>query len=284
MYPRLFGFTTYTVSWVVAAVVGVGLTMRDARRAGLPVWRSLIAACAVAATIVLGAKLLYVVEHMWLPEDAAQPWGQESVIELLRYGFRIPGGVLLVAFTLPLICRAVRLPTLRFADLSFPGIGIALVFVRLGCFLNGCCFGRPTTSILAIEFPPGAQVYGWQLAHGLISAPAPHTLPVHPLQLYFALLGLGVYVLAGHIQRSQRFNGQVWMGCYLLFFGSTFFLELLRPQPLHLNLALCAAVVLVTLGLRLRALQPAGLAIGLGAGHSALLKVRPLQEWRRNSL
>jgi phosphatidylglycerol:prolipoprotein diacylglycerol transferase len=277
MHPQLFGFTAYFVLWLAAAVLGVSLTVRDARRAGLPVWRSLIAACALVLTITLGSKLLYLVEHAWLPDDPAMPRGQASIFQLLRFGYRIPGGILLVALTLPFICRMLHMPTLRFADLNLPGIGVGLVFIRIGCFLNGCCFGAVTRFPLAITFPRGAEVYDWQLAHGLISVSALHTLPVHPLQLYFALLGLGVYLLARHIQRKQRFDGQVWLSCYLLFFGGTFFLELLRPQPLHLNLALCGAVMLVTLGIRLRARQPTCLGAAPVSLHSELVKRRPPQ-------
>jgi phosphatidylglycerol:prolipoprotein diacylglycerol transferase len=274
MKPELFGYTSYFVLWAVSAVVGVWVTTRTARQAGFPGGRSLAGACAVAVAILLGSKLLYLVEHAWLPDDPALPRSQESISQLLRYGFRIPGGILLVALTLPFICRRLHMPTLRFADLNFPGIGVGLVFIRIGCFLNGCCFGAVTGFPLAITFPPGAEVYDWQLAHGLISVSALHTLPVHPLQLYFALLGLGVYLLARHIQRKQRFDGQVWLSCYLLFFGGTFFLELLRPQPLHLNLGLCMAVVLVTLGIRLRARQPMRLAGPPVSLHSKLVKTR----------
>jgi phosphatidylglycerol:prolipoprotein diacylglycerol transferase len=262
MAPRLFGFTSYFLFWMVAAGAGIFVAVRDAHRANLPLWKSLLAACVLAVTIVLGSKLLFMVEHRLLSGDPSLPWEQASFD--VRSGFRIPGGILLFAVTLPLICRLLRLPALQFADLSFPAIGAALVFIRIGCFLNGCCFGAPTTGPLAITFPPGTPVHAWQASQGLIAPQAPHTLPVHPLQLYFALLGLAVYLVAVRLNKTKRFDGQVWVASYLVFFGGTFLLEFLRPRPLHLNLALCAAVVLVTgvVGLRAwRRAKPTAIAL-----------------------
>jgi phosphatidylglycerol:prolipoprotein diacylglycerol transferase len=261
MAPRLFGFTSYFLFWLVATVAGIGLIARDARRANLPFRESFTAACLLALTIVLGSKLLFEVEHQLLPADPALPWEQGSLA--LRSGFRIPGGILLLAVAIPLICRPPRLPTLQFADLSFAGIGVALVFIRIGCLLNGCCFGGLDAGPLAITFPPGTAAHAWQVSQGLITPEAPHSLPVHPLQFYFALLGLAVYLLARRGQRTKRFEGQVWLNCYLLFFGGTFVLELLRPRPLHLNLALCSVIVFVAAVLAWRRSATAGRLVAL---------------------
>jgi len=103
-----------------------------------------------------------------------------------------------------------------------------------------------TSFPIAITFPPGARVYEWQMMQGLIGGPAARTLPVHPLQLYFAALGLAIYALARHWQDTKHVDGDVWANCFLLFFGGTFLLELLRPAPLHLNLILTATIVAAT--------------------------------------
>jgi phosphatidylglycerol:prolipoprotein diacylglycerol transferase len=262
MAPQLFGFTSYFLLWFLAAVAGIALAVRDARRANLPLRKSFLAACVLAVTIVLGSKLLFMVEHQLLPADPSLPWEQAPFDT--RSGFRIPGGIVLLAVALPLICRLLRLPTLQFADVSFPGIGVALVFIRIGCLLNGCCFGAPNNGLLTISFPPGTPVHAWQASQGLIAPQAPHTLPVHPLQLYFALVGLAVYLVAVRLNKTKRFDGQVWAASYIVFFGATFLLEFLRPRPLHLNLALCAAVVLITGIVWLRAgrrAKPAAIAL-----------------------
>jgi phosphatidylglycerol:prolipoprotein diacylglycerol transferase len=256
MKPELFGYTSYFVLWVVGAIAGVWIATRAARHAGFPGGRSLCAACVLALAIVLGSKLLFLLEHALLPADATLAWEQGDLRHVLRFGFRIPGGIVLMGLALPLLCRRLRLAVLPFADAILPGVGIALFFIRIGCLLNGCCFGAITASPLAMTFPAGAQVYSWQVASGLIAPGAARTLPVHPLQAYFALMGLALFLLARRWQRTRRFDGEVWCNFNLVFFGASFFLEWLRPQPLHLNLALCAVAVMVSAGLALRARRP----------------------------
>jgi phosphatidylglycerol:prolipoprotein diacylglycerol transferase len=183
--------------------------------------------------------------------------GQNRFGLLVGHGFRIPGGILLLAAALPAVCARLRLPTLRFADTVMPAAAVALVCIRIGCFLNGCCFGKVTDFPLAITFPPDARVYESQLLEGLISGPAAHTLPVHPLQIYFALLGVLLYGLSRRWQSTKQFDGEVLVNFYLVFFAGTFLLEFLRAAPLHLNLALTPLVAGVTLVAKLRGRQGA---------------------------
>ncbi len=252
MNPHVFGSRTYLLLWLAAALVAVVVFMADARRLRLPAWRCFVAAWGAVFTVVLGSKLLFLLEYLIFPGDTVQPWEHEVRIELLRYGFRIPGGILLLSATIPLICRGLRLPTWRFADATCPAIGIGLVLDRTACFLNGCCYGSLSSVPWALTFPPAAKVYEWQVRQHLITASAARSLPVHPLQLYFLAVGVLLFVLGRYWLKTKRFDGEVWIKSYLLFFGTTFFLELLRPHPLHLNVALCAAVVLICVPLNLR--------------------------------
>lgn len=272
MKPQLCGLTTYFVLWLVGAIVGVSVAVRDARRAGFPLRVSVLGACTIAVTILLGSKLLYLTEHALYPHDAALPWQQDDLRTLLRYGFRIPGGILLMTPVLPLLCWRLRLPTLQFADTILPGVAVALVFIRIGCFLNGCCFGRVTDFPVAITFPPGAHVYDWQLSEELIFPGAAHTLPVHPLQLYFTLLGVLLYVCTRRWQRTRRVAGQVWINFCIVFFVGTLLLELLRPHPLHLNLILTAiaTVLAVACGAWVRMVAPGVAAAEPVAARSVL--------------
>jgi len=256
MKPELLGLNLYFTMWAIGAVVGSRVALRAATRARFPKGRALVGICVLVLTIILGSKLLFVVEHALFPDDPVFPL-EESVGSLGEAGFRIPGGILLMAPVLILIGRRLRLPTLAFADAVFPAVGLALVFIRFGCFLNGCCFGAPTYLPLAITFPKGSHPHRWQVGEGILFSMTEHSLPVHPLQLYFMLLGAVLYVLGARWQAHKRFDGQVWANFYLLFFGGSFFLEFLRPKPLHLNLILTATVVVATAFAALRGRQAA---------------------------
>lgn len=246
MSPEIVGVYSYFVFWPIAAVFGIWTGMRLARRAGFTALRSFVALCLSAIWIFVGSKLLYLVEFGMFPFDDPVPMPQNSPSLLLWHGFRIPGGILLMGVVSPLVYWILHLPVRRFFDATIPAVGVAIFCIRIGCLLNGCCFGAPTQFPLAITFPPGARVYDWQVVQGLIKSTAPHSLPVHPLQVYFGLLGLVLYFLGMHWQASKRFDGEVWVNFFIVFFAGTFFLELLRPVPLHLNLILTATVAVAT--------------------------------------
>ncbi|MDD5134985.1 MAG: prolipoprotein diacylglyceryl transferase, partial [Phycisphaerae bacterium] len=59
--------------------------------------------------------------------------------------------------------RAQKLPVRRYLDILAIGLMLALVFGRIGCFLNGCCFGKPTNSCISIRFPYGSLAYNSQI-------------------------------------------------------------------------------------------------------------------------
>ncbi|HXJ75249.1 MAG TPA: prolipoprotein diacylglyceryl transferase family protein, partial [Candidatus Dormibacteraeota bacterium] len=69
------------------------------------------------------------------------------------------------------------------------------VLGRIGCLMNGCCFGRPTDLPWAIRFPADHETHG---------------VPVHPTQLYDALLSLALYLTLAWLYRRKRFDGQIF--------------------------------------------------------------------------
>jgi phosphatidylglycerol:prolipoprotein diacylglycerol transferase len=76
-----------------------------------------------------------------------------------------------------------------------PSIALGSVFGRIGCLLNGCCYGRECDLPWAIHFPPGHQTY----PHG-----------VHPTEVYDSLLNLVLYLALAWLYRRKTFDGEVF--------------------------------------------------------------------------
>ena len=250
MYPVLFHLPLYFVMWFCAAGFGIGIGIVDARRAGFPTRRSLAALALAAVIVACGSKLLYLLETRFLPLDDYVPLEARGML----HGFRIPGGILLLGVTLPLLCRALALPWRRFGDAGAVALAGALVFVRLGCFLNGCCFGRVSSLPWAITFPPQSWVLWYQRTQGLIGPTAERSLPVHPLQLYFLVAAAATMGLLLWFRGKLR-EGSEQLLFYLLFFGTTALLEPLRANALTANqwlapIAAASAAALLTRELR----------------------------------
>ncbi len=116
---------------------------------------------------VLCARVFFVFQY-W-DDFATLPWGERivAIIKLTEGGLVIYGGMVGGALAGWLYCRMNRQPVLAFADLIAPGFLIGLAFGRIGCLLNGCCFGGVCTADLpAIQFPQGSPPYVAQLENG----------------------------------------------------------------------------------------------------------------------
>ena len=141
-----------------------------------------------------GARLFFVVEH-W-DQYAGDPAAALRLWEggLMFYGSIVVAGLALVAW-----CAARREPMLPMLDLFAVVVPLGQAFGRVGCLMNGCCYGRPSQSALALAYPAGSIPWAEQIRAGLLPLDAPASLPCLPSQLFeaagclllfFALLAL----------------------------------------------------------------------------------------------
>lgn len=231
----------------LAALVGSAVVARLARARGIAFTRLLAPQAVLAAAGVIGAVVYNVVET-GVPTELTPG-------ALLGGGLRYPGGLLAVLISLPLV-RALLpagLSLAAYLDLAATGVPFAMALMRIGCLLQGCCFGVPSNLPWAVEFPPDSQVARLHATDGLVAPGAP-SLPVHPLQLYFGLASLVVGVVLVRLQRRRRPEGQIFLLFVLLHEGAKGSLEFLRGAALSqsvmhlrvasLTLAALAATVL----------------------------------------
>jgi phosphatidylglycerol:prolipoprotein diacylglycerol transferase len=129
-------------------------------------------------------------------------------------GLAYYGGFLLAVPVGLWMARRAKLGLWRIADLTAPFIAFGLFFGRIGCFLNGCCYGRPSTLPWAVDFP---QIRG----HGT----------VHPTQLYESLGALAVFALLYFgVRPRKRAHGQVFAWLLVLYGALRFGLEFFRDD------------------------------------------------------
>lgn len=122
-----------------------------------------------------------------------------------------------------------RLDVWRYLDCAVPAVGLGTCITRLGCLLDGDDFGSVTTSVLAVRFPAGSPAFQAQVERGLLSLPAYHSLPVHPVQLYLAANGLLLAALtAWWSRRQQAAAGEALCLYWILYAAARFGLEFLR--------------------------------------------------------
>jgi len=141
------------------------------------------------------------------------------------------GGLIFAIGTGLYLVRRYRLPTWKVGDLAGFTIPLGLFFGRMGCFFNGCCFGRICTSWLCLEFPKGSACYDYQLEHRLIPPMAQYSLPVYPTQLFEAIACLLIFFYLFWKIRRKTFDGQVFFLFLILYGIARFLVEFLRSDP-----------------------------------------------------
>jgi phosphatidylglycerol:prolipoprotein diacylglycerol transferase len=133
-----------------------------------------------------------------------------AVVKVWRGGLAFYGGFLFAAAFGLYYARKHRLGMWKMADLAAPWIALGLALTRIGCFLNGCCFGQPSQLPWAVKFPFNKALQETQEKAGLIAHGA-DSLPVHPTQIYLAALNLLTFFLLYFLFRTRkRFHGEVF--------------------------------------------------------------------------
>jgi phosphatidylglycerol:prolipoprotein diacylglycerol transferase len=114
------------------------------------------------------------------------------------------------------------LPLWKLADILAPSIALGYVFGRIGCLLNGCCYGRACDLPWAIHFPQGHETY----PNG-----------VHPTEIYDSLLNLGLYLGLAWLYRRKTFDGQVFAAYLMSYAVTRSIVEAFRGDytPAHLH-------------------------------------------------
>lgn len=107
---------------------------------------------------VVGARIHFVI-HYW---DQFQD-NLLSVFAIWQGGLELLGGVILAITIIFCYLLYHKLPVRHYLDILAIGLMLALVFGRMGCFLNGCCFGKPSELPWAVRFPYDSFAYRSQI-------------------------------------------------------------------------------------------------------------------------
>jgi phosphatidylglycerol:prolipoprotein diacylglycerol transferase len=151
----------------------------------------------------IGARLMYLVQH---PEAIHH---FSDVFKIWQGGIVFYGCILggLIGSILYWVRRPY--PFLPMADAVAPALAVGTALGRVGCFLNGCCFGAPCDLPLAVRFPAGSPPWVRHLQLGLIAPHDATSLAIHPTQLYSALEGLLLLGLLTWFYPRRRRDGEV---------------------------------------------------------------------------
>jgi phosphatidylglycerol---prolipoprotein diacylglyceryl transferase len=194
---------SFSLLLLLACFGALLLTARRARREGIDPENVHDLAGWLLMGGFIGARAVFLIQN----PGSVQHWTDVFKIwqgGIIFYGCIIGGLIGSVAYWIrrPFPFRAM-------ADAVAPALALGIGLGRIGCFLNGCCFGAVSHLPWAVRFP--AQTLPW-LRHveaGWIPPTALHSLPVHPKQLYAAIAGFALLALLGAYYPRRRRDGEV---------------------------------------------------------------------------
>jgi phosphatidylglycerol:prolipoprotein diacylglycerol transferase len=146
---------------------------------------------------------------------------------LVYYG-GIPAGLLAAVW----ICRKRHINLLALGDVIIPSLFLGMAFGRIGCFLNGCCYGDRCDLPWGVQFPMGSVPDMALVIRGFVGADQDLSVRLHPTQLYSSLDGLFLFLLTHAYFPFRPRNGAVIALGALTYPITRFAIESLRADEL----------------------------------------------------
>ena len=208
MYPEIckigpFTIYSYGLMLVVAFAVGSALAVRAAKRNNFNPDTIFELAFITFISGLVGARSFYIIEN--LGYYIKRPL---EIIMLQHGGLSWFGGLIFAVFVGIIYLKNKKLPVYKVLDLIIPFVALAQGIGRVGCLLNGCCFGRGSSLI--------------------------------PLQIYSSLLLIFIFIVLRLLQDRPHRDGQIFFTYLLLYSVKRFFIEFWRAdnEIIFLNLTL----------------------------------------------
>lgn len=199
---KVFGLPIYAYGTFLslAFLIAIVLTARDGAKAGISAETVVDIALCLCAGGIVGARVLYV-----LLEIGYYRQNPLEILNIRAGGLSFYGGAVAGFYTAWWYVKRKGLAPWPIADLAVPYAALAYAIVRVGCFLNGCCYGTPSDLPWAMACKEGDA----------------HTLR-HPTQLYAAVGSLLLFILLRRLRGHKRFAGFLfflYMGLYAVMRG-----------------------------------------------------------------
>ena len=204
MFPVLFSigpFTlpTYGLFVAMGIVAGILVTIRIGKSQGIGSQQIVDMGFIIVFSGIIGSRLAFVMMNFSYFKT-----NPVDIIKLWHGGLVFSGGLIAVLFAVVLYSWRRNLNIWQIGDLYSPAAAIGLGIGRIGCFMAGCCYGKPTDVPWAVVFTDPRSM-AW-----------PKNIPLHPTQLYSSLSGFIIFIVIMIISAKKKFEGQVLLWFLIL--------------------------------------------------------------------
>lgn len=236
MYPELvkignFVISSYGVMVAIAFLTATIISEREWKKNGLDIKEFNNIFIIILISGIIGSKLLFVFENYSFKEILTNPFE----ILFSRAGFTYYGGFLGALFSVIIYIKIKKIDLWKVGDIVSPSLAIGYSLGRIGCFLVGDDYGKPTNSFLGIAFPRGSPpTYAGSLRENFgniinipENIPDSTLLKVWPTQIFETIIMFIVFLILWKLRK--KLTGGRLFGLYLLLSGTErFLIEFLR--------------------------------------------------------
>jgi phosphatidylglycerol:prolipoprotein diacylglycerol transferase len=236
-YPANYTFPhvsiySYGFMLMIAFIAGTIFFVREGRKAKPPIETDTVLDLMVFIIIgsIIGARLIYVLTQ-W-SDYSPEP---KAILQITQGGLSIHGGILGAMVFGWIYMKVKGLDYWRIVDIAIPGVPLGMFLGRIGCFLNGCCYGIRCQDDfpMRVKFPDAATWTVRGMAPDLASLYDAGQAAMgqyfrHPAQLYESIGALAIFYYLLSFRKHRLFNGHVFLMFVWLYSLLRFFVEFYR--------------------------------------------------------
>jgi phosphatidylglycerol:prolipoprotein diacylglycerol transferase len=162
-----------------------------------------------------------------------------DVFKIYQGGLVFYGGLMASIAAIVVFTKIKKLPVLKTIDIIAFAFALGVACGRIGCFLNGCCWGDVCSLPWAVSFPKsvdaslmidGSPAFLHHLGQSLVSVSDSHSLPVHPTQIYSMLGNISIFFIVKAFFKHRRRDGEVTLMFCALYSVMRFTVEIFRDD------------------------------------------------------
>lgn len=240
MRPTLFTIgslpiRSYEVMVALGFLIALYIAVRRAKKKNIPFRFMFDLGLCILISGFVGARIFYILQHIRSYDSLADTFSM-----IWEGGLTFYGGFVLASLVGFIYLRSRRLPIAGVVDIIAPSLALGEGISRIGCFLAGCCFGKPTGLPFGVTFPENSLT-------GIIT----DSQKVHPTQLYSSIILFCIFIILITFQRYTKFSGQLFLSYMIMYSIYRFSIDFLRyytPEE-HLGILASSQVTSLVLGL-----------------------------------
>lgn len=227
----LFGYGTMVMIGFLMAVVAA---KSRAKKVGLDPEMVWDAGVWLLIGGVIGGRLFFILQYHREVYQNAKTFGDMvfATVNLSAGGLVLIGALLGGGLGFWAFARRRKIDALNLGDVFTPSVFIGIGFGRIGCLLNGCCYGDRCILPWGIRFPAGSVTFEALKERGFVDPTAPFTMPLHPTQIYSSIDGFLLALITALLFRERRWRGEVFAWGCVMYSCTRFLMEFVRGDEM----------------------------------------------------